>query len=595
MKNVIHSTRAQLLEQLWTTAPNVHAVLRRAASLSQARDRMFAYLNALERAFYNVGARGPYQHLPGSIKQRAKECIRVLKNTFRTENELVTHTSALRRLHTLALLRPGARIHASQGFLCEYLYLFKGAHGVPVGQLPAHAASDEHDDHAAAVQRSRELDGYARALEQASARYRVGLERGLVAEQRAMKARILRHFDAGNRDWRNARWQLAHIIRDVKTLDALVHLEDDERAGLAAAATFRIPVQITPYYLSLFHHAGRTDWDRAVRSLVIPSVHYCTVVADNRARGADSDFMAEHSTSPIAGVTRRYPQIVILKPFDSCPQLCVYCQRNWEVTSLDQARVRSDALDKAIDWIRRHASITEVLVTGGDPVTLDDRRLGRIIESLAAINHVERIRIGTRVPVTMPCRITGAFVSMLGRHHAPGRREICLVTHVESPRELTPDVRDAVTRIRRAGISVYNQQVFTYYNSRRFETAFLRRKLRLCGIEPYYTFNTKGKDETVDFRVPIARIEQERKEEARLLPGLARTDEPVFNVPRLGKSNLRAWQDHEPIMITPDGRRVYRFFPWESGLAATEEYVYTDVSITDYLRRLAGDGEDVAA
>ena len=117
--------------------------------------------------------------------------------------------------------------------------------------------------------------------------------------------------------------------------------------------------------------------------------------------------------------------------------------------------------------------------------------------------------------------------------------------------------------------------------------------LKISGIDPYYSFNTKGKDETIDFRVPIARIEQERKEEARMLPGIVRTDEFVFNVPKLGKSHLRAWQDHEPIMVLADGSRIYRFYPWESKINLVEDYLYTDLSIFSYLARLDRDGEDV--
>jgi lysine 2,3-aminomutase len=86
---------------------------------------------------------------------------------------------------------------------------------------------------------------------------------------------------------------------------------------------------------------------------------------------------------------------------------------------------------------------------------------------------------------------------------------------------------------------------------------------------------------------------QENKEEARLLPGLVRTDEPVFNVPRLGKSHLRAWQDHEVIMVLPDGRRVYRFYSWETKLTTATDYLYTDVSLYDYFKRLEADGENV--
>ncbi len=144
-----------------------------------------------------------------------------------------------------------------------------------------------------------------------------------------------------------------------------------------------------------------------------------------------------------------------------------------------------------------------------------------------------------------------------------------------------------------AGINIYNQQVFTYYNSKKYESCLLRKVLKKSGIDPYYTFNTKGKDETIDYRVPIARIEQERKEEARFLPGLVRTDEPVFNVPRLGKSHLRSWQDHEVMMILQDGRRMYRFYPWESKYALVEPYNYIDVSIYDYLKRLKDDDENV--
>jgi len=94
--------------------------------------------------------------------------------------------------------------------------------------------------------------------------------------------------------------------------------------------------------------------------------------------------------------------------------------------------------------------------------------------------------------------------------------------------------------------------------------------------------------------VPIARIEQERREEARLQPGLVRTDDPVFNVPKLGKSNLRAWQDHEVIMVRLDGSRVYRFYSWEVRLLTALDYLYTDVPIYDYLKRLSRDGENVS-
>jgi lysine 2,3-aminomutase len=171
--------------------------------------------------------------------------------------------------------------------------------------------------------------------------------------------------------------------------------------------------------------------------------------------------------------------------------------------------------------------------------------------------------------------------------------EISIVTHFEHPYEISPDALKSVQDLRKTGIMVYNQQVFTFENCRRFETVALRLALKQIGVDPYYTFNTKGKEETDHFRVPIARILQERKEEARLIPGLSRTDEPVFNIPGLGKNHLRAWQHHDLIMISPDGERVYEFHPWEKNIALAPTYVYRDVPIGRFLQRLTERGEPI--
>ena len=173
--------------------------------------------------------------------------------------------------------------------------------------------------------------------------------------------------------------------------------------------------------------------------------------------------------------------------------------------------------------------IREVLVTGGDPLLLSNAKMESILRKLSSISHVERIRIGTRTPVTLPQRITDSLVRVISRFHAPGKRELLIVTHFEHTYEITPQCMNAVQKFVRNGIKVYNQLVYTRYNSRKFEAAALRLKLCLIGVTPYYTFNTKGKEETDDYRAPIPRLLQEQQEEARLLPGSARTDEIVFN------------------------------------------------------------------
>ncbi len=221
-----------------------------------------------------------------------------------------------------------------------------------------------------------------------------------------------------------------------------------------------------------------------------------------------------------------------------------------------------------------------------------DGLIDKILGRLAEMDHILSIRIATRTPVTVPQRITEELCEIFASYHDLGRRSLSVVTHFMHPREVTGETLEAVRRIRVLGMDVYNQQVFTFANSRRFETAALRIVLKKIGVDPYYTFNMKGKSEMEEYSVPIARILQERKEEARLLPGIFRTDEPVFNVPFLGKDHLRAWQNHEIIGIQPDGRRTYRFLPWEKNIVQVSPYIYDDVSIGGYLRRLEERGED---
>lgn len=247
---------------------------------------------------------------------------------------------------------------------------------------------------------------------------------------------------------------------------------------------------------------------------------------------------------------------------------------------------------RALAWFRKQKGLDEVLITGGDPLMLPDRVLDSILRSFSTMAHIKRVRIGTRAPVVLPMRFDDSLIRLMARYHRP-EQQITVVTHFEHPYEVTPEAREAVGRLARLGISVYNQQVFTMENSRKFETTALRLALKQIGIDPYYCFCAKGEEETNHFRVPIARLLEERKEEARLSPGTVRTDEPVFNVPKLGKNYLRAGQDHHVIAVLPDGARVYEFLPWERNLYPSPTYIHQDVPIYDYLRRLRKRGEDL--
>jgi lysine 2,3-aminomutase len=581
---------SDLINDLRKADSVIYKILLDSRSLQDTREEILTYLNIKEWKYFDLLSPEGMVSINIIERNNAKECIRVFRNIIRTENEILTGFSALQVLRNAVQSRNDAAGNVTHAFLCEIVSLILGINGKGLSFLSTYK---ENNIQEIFPNHENFLDNRAAVMNQAFKRFYKGTDPVLVLRQESQMSSILEYCGGIESDWKDYRWHLKNIFSTKNAIASVVHLDPNEIAGLELAEQEHIPVQITPYYLSLFNPDGRDESDRAIRAQVLPTVSYCKTVASNRLHHTDMDYMGEHFTSPIEGITRRYPEIVILKLFDSCPQICVYCQRNWEIRDIYHAAFNESKFNLAIKWIENQQEIKEVLVTGGDPLTMGNTRIGNIVDRLAEIDHVERIRIASRTLVTMPHRIDEGLLKILQAYHVPGKLEIAFMTHVEHSTELTPAVIEAATKIKKCGISIYNQQVFTYYNSRKFETAFLRRNLRLCGIDPYYTFNTKGKEETSDFRVPIARLSQERKEEARLQPGLVRTDEPVFHVPRIGKSHLRSWQDHEPIMILADGRRVYRFYPWESRLTLSKDYLYTDVSIFDYLKRLHLDGEDV--
>ncbi len=526
----------------------------------------------------------------------ARDCLLRFRKLISLRSEKLAGFSFLQYVDDLVHNRPTQSPPPSPGFFAELEHLLLGMVGKAKIYPQAAPAFSKYEGRRAAQLRSADLSRMARVVEQYVQRYPSGLEDEVKRRRYRNRQRILKHFDATDLEWAKWKWQVRNIIRDADTLRALVKITDEEYEAVRLARQYRIPFGITPYYLSLMDNDIQSPNDRAVRAQVIPPLNYVKKLKQSRDCDEPSmDFMLERDTSPIEGITRRYPMIVILKPITTCPQICVYCQRNWEIEDVysEHAVLDKAKLDKAIEWIEQTPAVNEVLITGGDPFLLPNEKIENMLYRISRIPHVIRIRIGTRTPVTLPQRITDGLVKDINHFHIPGKREICIITHFENSYEITHQAMEAVQKFRRYGIDVYNQLVYTFFNSRKFEAAALRQQLRLIGVTPYYTFNTKGKEETDDYRVPIARLLQEQKEEARLFPGTVRTDECVFNVPRLGKNYLRALQHHDIISFLPDGRRVYEFHPWEKKLSLVDTYIYTDVSIYNYLKRLKAAGEDM--
>lgn len=588
MKNC-DSHEKYCLEKFKITATGFLPPTRKAMSLEDARKSIYAMVSGeqLERSLEERTDENADIHV-------SRDCARAFRGMLSGRADKHAGFSVTQALWDISTGK--SRPDLSPGFFAEMEHLVNGLEG-RAERFSEKAKSDMEilSGRPAAIRRSVMLDAMWESVENVMSRYEDGLSDQAVKRRGDRRKAVLDSLGAKSGDFDDWRWQVRNIARDERLLSRMARLTDRESEAIRRARHAKLPFGVTPYYASLFDDDPETGRDRALRAQVIPPDDYTRAMGKNRAdRESAFDFMLEKDTSPVDLVTRRYPAIAILKPYNTCPQICVYCQRNWEIDEAmaPGALASEKDIDSAIDFIRARPAIKEVLVTGGDPLGLSDGVLMGILQKVASIDHVDMIRIGTRIPVTLPMRITPELASSLGSLRRPGYRDICVVTHVEHPYEITPELVRAVNLLKQEGISVYNQLVFTFFVSRRFEAARLRMLLKRCGVDPYYTFMPKGKEETGAYRVPLARLLQEQKEEARLLPGTRRMDEPVYNVPGLGKNYLRAFQHRDIISVLPDGARVYDFHSWEKGIGPSASYVGTDVPILDYLSRLRDMGEN---
>jgi lysine 2,3-aminomutase len=582
-------------EECWNAAPEIYVLLKESKTLESARNKVARYIEAREWTYScDVSEIETWDYV------LFKEAIRSLRNIISPRNERIAGTSSLENLWNAAV-NDDAQV--SDDFVAEFVHFFKALKmkaDVYPSRLMEGIAIPEFEDHEGRVAgqiRSDYLDQMGKRMDRYLSRYQSGLDLEIAARRDENKKRILEALDSTDDDWSDWHWQFRRIFKDLQGLDTIkkiIKLDHCDEESIKLALENHVPFGVTPYYLHLMD-PQQCDLDYAIRRQVFPPMSYVqNMITHRKDKKWAFDFMREGDTSPIDLVTRRYPRVAIFKPYESCPQICVYCQRNWEISSplMASALAPMMKIEAALQWFSEHEVMMDVLLTGGDPLVMEDSLIDNILDSFSQMSHIKSIRIATRTLATVPQRITEELCETMAQYQELGKRNLCVVTHIMHPYEVTQDTVAAIKRVKATGIEIYNQQVFTFANSRKFETSALRIVLKQIGVDPYYTFNMKGKTEMEDYSVPIARILQERKEEARLLPGIFRTDEPVFNVPSLGKDHLRAWQNHELIAITPEGRRMYSFLPWEKNIAQVKPFLYTDVSIHRYMQRLKERGED---
>lgn len=297
--------------------------------------------------------------------------------------------------------------------------------------------------------------------------------------------------DATDEQWFDWRWQMRHAIRDAAALARVVPLTEDERAGLAETASlFR--VAISPYYLSLI------DPEHPLCPVRMQSI---PVKAEARVRpGELADPLGEDPHRPVEAIVHKYPDRVLLLATDTCSVYCRHCTRR-RITKGGEAELTRSALEQGVDYIRAHPEVRDVLISGGDPLLLSDERLEQVLGPLRTIPHVEMVRIGTRMPVTLPMRVTESLAKML-RRHAP----LFIITHFNHPKEITAESRRACELLVDHGVPVENQSVLMRrLNSDARIIKELNHSCLKMRVRPYYLHQMDVAEGCEHLRTPIAK------------------------------------------------------------------------------------------
>ncbi len=297
--------------------------------------------------------------------------------------------------------------------------------------------------------------------------------------------------DVSSEDWNDWRWQMKHDIKDVETLSKVIKLSDQDREDIGKVLkTFRMA--ITPYYASLI------DPENAVCPVRLQAVPRLPETFSDPSD--QDDPLHEDVDSPVPGLTHRYPDRVLLLITNICSMNCRHCTRR-RLVGFEDMDMEASNIDKAIEYIAKTPVIRDVLISGGDPLVYSDEKLEGIIARIRAIPHVEIIRLGTRVPVVMPMRITDGLVNMLKKYHP-----IYVNTHFNHPNEITADAKEACRKLADVGIPLGNQSVLLRdVNDCPVLMKKLVQKLLTIRVKPYYIYQCDLSRGIAHFRTTVSK------------------------------------------------------------------------------------------
>jgi len=296
--------------------------------------------------------------------------------------------------------------------------------------------------------------------------------------------------DVPDEKWNDWRWQLSHRVNELAEIEQILKLTDEERDGLSAPDKFR--VDITPYFMSLI---DPDDPDDPIRRQVIPLGREHTAFT-----GMMEDSLAEDRHSPVPGLVHRYPDRVLMLVTTQCASYCRYCTRSRIVGDPTQNFNRAEH-EAQLDYLRRTPQIRDVLISGGDGLTLAPKLFETIIRGLRDIPHIEIIRIGSRVPVFLPQRVDDEMCEMLAKYHP-----IWMNLHFNHPNEITPEVARAVDKLTRAGIPVGNQSVLLagVNDCVNIQRDLVHRLVEMR-VRPYYIYQCDLVEGSGHFRTPVGK------------------------------------------------------------------------------------------
>ena len=431
--------------------------------------------------------------------------------------------------------------------------------------------------------------------------------------------------------WNDYRFHISMAARTPKEINQLLGgtLSKETYAILLAARHKEMPFFLTPYYASLINAEPGGYDDYAIRSYVLYSPELVHAYGSIRAWEKEDAVKAGEPNAagwivPDANnIHRRYPDVAILIPDTmgrSCGGLCASCQRmygfqnrhlNFEFHELLPKETWPHKLHRLMEYFENDSQIRDILITGGDALMSQNKTLDKILSAVCEMAErkrkanlyrpngekyaeMQRIRLGTRLPVYLPMRIDDELMDVLRRAKEKGTKagisQFIIQTHFQSPLELTPMALEGIRKLKSAGWSISTQLVYNVAASRRGHTAKLRKLLQENGVDCYYTFSVKGFAENRDVFTPNSRSVQEAAEEKVWNRS---SDRNVLNLPAIGKS-----MTFELVGIMPDGRRVLcfdhdgtrRHSPIIENIGKV--YILENKSVASYLRQLDLIGED---